>query len=279
MMQDRKALQAGTSHFLGQNFAKASGILYQSREGKEEHAWTTSWGTSTRLIGGAIMTHADDDGMIMPPRLAPSHVVILPIYRKDEERDASIAYAEGIAAELRKLDTVWGGKVEVLVDRRDMNAGEKGWEWVKKGAPVRVEVGPRDIEKNAVFVARRDKGPKEKYGQDRAEFIASVPALLKEMQDGMFAKAKAYRDENMKPIDSYADFAAFFTPKNADKPEIHGGFAMSHWCGDAACENKITDELSVTIRCIPFDREASGAGKCIVCGKESKGRVPFAKAY
>jgi prolyl-tRNA synthetase len=279
MMQDRKALQAGTSHFLGQNFAKASGILYQSREGKEEHAWTTSWGTSTRMIGGAIMTHGDDDGMIMPPRLAPSHVVILPIFRKDEERDASIAYAEGIAAELRKLDTVWGGKIEVTVDRRDINAGEKGWEWVKKGIPVRVEVGPRDIEKNAVFVARRDKSPKEKYGQAREEFIASVPALLKEMQDGMFAKAKAYRDENTREIDSYGDFAAFFTPKNADKPEIHGGFAMSHWCGDKACEDKITEELSVTIRCIPFDYEKSGAGKCVVCGKESKGRVPFAKAY
>jgi prolyl-tRNA synthetase len=231
------------------------------------------------MIGGAIMTHGDDDGMIMPPRLAPSHVVILPIFRKDEERDASVAYAEGIAAELRKLDTVWGGKVEVTVDRRDINAGEKGWEWVKKGIPVRVEVGPRDIEKNAVFVARRDKSPKEKYGQAREEFIASVPALLKEMQDGMFAKAKAYRDENTREIDSYSDFAAFFTPKNAEKPEIHGGFAMSHWCGDQACEDKITEELSVTIRCIPFDDEKSGAGKCVVCGKESKGRVPFAKAY
>ena len=279
MMQDRKALQAGTSHFLGQNFAKASGILYQSREGREEHAWTTSWGTSPRLIGGAIMTHGDDDGMVMPPRLAPSHVVLLPIYRKDEERDASVAYAEGIAAELRKLDTAWGGKVEAVVDRRDMNAGEKGWEWVKKGIPVRVEVGPRDIEKNAVFVARRDRGPKEKYGQDRGEFIASVPALLKEMQDGLFAKAKAYREEHTKAIDSYADFTAFFTPKNAEKPEIHGGFAMSHWCGDPACEDRITNELSVTLRCVPFDREKSGAGKCIVCGKESPGRVPFAKAY
>ncbi len=279
MMQDRKALQAGTSHFLGQNFSKASGIIYQSREGKEEYAWTTSWGTSTRLVGGAIMIHADDDGMVMPPRLAPTHVVILPIYRKDEERDASIAYADGIAADLRKLDTVWGDKVEVHVDRRDMNAGEKGWEWVKKGAPIRIEVGPRDIEKNAVFVARRDKGPKEKYGQNRDEFIQAVPALLKEMQDALYAKAVAFRKQFTRDIDDMGEFTAFFTPKNAEKPEIHGGFAMSHWCDDPVCEEKITDELSVTIRCVPFNREESGPGTCIVCGKPSKGRVPFAKAY
>ncbi len=279
MMQDRKALQSGTSHFLGQNFAKASGIIYQSREGKEEYAWTTSWGFSTRMIGGAIMTHGDDDGMVMPPRLAPAHVVILPIFRKPEEADASIAYAEGIAAALNQLDTVWGDKIRVTVDKRDINAGEKGWEWVKKGAPIRVEVGPRDIANNAVFVARRDKGPKEKYGQNREEFIAAVPALLKEMQDGMFAKALAYRQEHTRDIDDYAEFTKFFTPANAEKPEIHGGFAMSHWCDDPACEDKITNELSVTIRCIPFDREKSGPGTCIICGKPSVGRVPFAKAY
>ncbi len=279
MMQDRKALQAGTSHFLGQNFAKASGIVYQSREGREEHAWTTSWGTSTRMIGGAIMTHADDDGMVMPPRLAPAHVVILPIFRKEEERAASLAYAEGIARALGNLDAPWGGKVEASVDKRDVNAGEKGWEWVKKGIPLRVEVGPRDIEKDAVFVARRDRGPKEKYGQGREEFIAGVPALLRDMQDGLFQKAAAFRAEHTRDIDEYGDFTAFFTPENKDKPEIHGGFAMSHWCGDEACEEKITNELSVTIRCLPLDREASGPGKCVVCGKESKGRVPFAKAY
>lgn len=279
MMQDKKALQAGTSHFLGQNFAKASGIKYQSREGREEFAWTTSWGTSTRLVGGAIMTHGDDDGMIMPPRLAPAHVVVLPIFRKEEERQASLDYAEKLAADLRKMDTAWGGKVEVIVDRREINAGEKGWEWVKKGIPVRVEVGPRDIEKNSVFVARRDKGAKEKYGQGREDFIAALPGVLKEMQDGLYARALACRTENTRNIDNMGDFTAFFTPKNAEKPEIHGGFAMSHWCGDAACENKIADELSVTIRCLPFDREASGAGKCVVCGRDSKGRVPFAKAY
>lgn len=279
MMQDRKALQAGTSHFLGQNFSRASGILYQSREGKEEYAWTTSWGTSTRMIGGAIMTHADDDGMVMPPRLSPSHVVVLPIYRKDEEKAAVLAYADALAADLCKMQTTWGGQVQAVVDRREINAGEKGWEWVKKGIPLRVEVGPRDMAANSVFVARRDKSPKEKFSQERSAFIAAVPALLKEMQDGMLARARAYRQANTRPIDEYAEFEQYFTPKNAEKPEVHGGFAMCHWCGDAACENKITDSLSVTIRSIPFDYESSGPGKCIVCGRPSKGRVPFAKAY
>ncbi len=279
MMQDKKALQAGTSHFLGQNFAKASGILYQSREGREEYAWTTSWGVSTRLIGGAIMTHADDDGMVMPPRLAPAHVVILPIFRKEEEKARSVEYAESIAKALRKQCTAWGGPVEVVVDKREINAGEKGWEWVKKGIPIRIEVGPRDIEQDAVFVARRDRGPKEKYGQNREEFINSVADVLKDMQDGLFNRALAYRAANTREIDDYSEFVKFFTPKNAERPEIHGGFAMSHWCGDPACENKVTEELSVTIRCLPFDREKSGPGKCVVCGKASPGRVPFAKAY
>ena len=279
MMQDGKALQAGTSHFLGQNFAKASGILYQSREGREEYAWTTSWGVSTRMVGGAIMTHADDDGMIMPPRLAPAQVVILPIFRNDDDREKAVTYAEGIAAALRKLQTVWGDPISVIVDKRDINAGEKGWEWVKKGAPVRVEVGPRDIEKDAVFVARRDKGPKEKYGQGREDFIASVPAVLKEMQDSLFNRALEFRKAKTCEIDDFAAFTKYFTPMNAEKPEIHGGFAMSHWCGDRECEDRVTNDLSVTIRSIPFDYEGSGEGKCVVCGKPSKGRVPFAKAY
>ncbi|MDR1613497.1 MAG: proline--tRNA ligase [Planctomycetota bacterium] len=279
MMQDRKALQSGTSHFLGQNFAKASGIRYQSRAGREEYAWTTSWGFSTRMIGGAVMAHGDDDGVVMPPRLSPAHAVILPVFRGEEERQSSIAYAEGIAGDLRRRLTAWGGPVEVIVDRRDMNAGEKGWEWVKKGIPLRVEVGPRDIGKNAVFVARRDRGPKEKYGQGRDEFIAAVPALLKEMQDGMFARAAAYQAENTRDLDDLDAFRAFFTPENPEKPEIHGGFAMSHWCGDEACEGKVTAELSAAIRCVPFNHEATGPGKCVVCGKPSKGRVPFAKAY
>lgn len=279
MMQDRKALQAGTSHYMGQNFARAFGITYQSREGREEHAWTTSWGVSTRLVGGAIMVHADDDGMAMPPRLAPCQAVILPIFRNDDERRVSLEYAEALARDIRAVKSAWGAGIEVMVDSRDLNAGEKGWEWIKKGVPIQVEVGPRDIAKNSVFVARRDRGRKEKYSQAREDFLAAIPALLKEMQDGMFARAKSLRDDNCREIDDFAEFTGFFTPANREKPEIHGGFAMSHWCGGAACEERAANELSATIRCLPLDRGQSGPGKCVVCGGESKGRVPFAKAY
>jgi prolyl-tRNA synthetase len=279
MMQDRKALQAGTSHYMGQNFAKAFSIAYQSREGKEEHAWTTSWGVSTRLVGAAVMVHADDDGMAMPPRLAPAQVAILPIFRNEEERRASLAYAEALASDLRRVKSPWGGCVEAMVDSRDMNAGEKGWEWVKKGVPIQIEAGPRDMAKNSVFVARRDRGRKDKYSQARDDFLASVPDLLREMQDGMFARAKSLRDENCREIDGFAEFRDFFTPANQERPEIHGGFALSHWCGGGACEERVAEELSVTIRCLPLDYGQSGPGKCVVCGGESKGRVPFAKAY
>jgi len=271
MMQDRKALQAGTSHFLGQNFAKASGIKFQSREGREEVAWTTSWGVSTRLIGGMIMTHADDDGMVMPPRLAPSHVVILPIIRKDTDRDEILKYCNE-TAEMIRAQRYDDRPVEVVVDARDINAGEKGWGWVKKGIPVRVEIGPRDMESGSVFVARRDKGPKEKYGQDRAEFAASIPSVLEEMQQGLFERACAFRTEHTREIDSWDEFVDFFKKGS-------GGFALTHWDGTEETEQKINDELSVTIRCIPFDYEKSGTGKCIVSGEPSKGRVVFAKSY
>jgi len=278
MMQDRKALQAGTSHFLGQNFARASGIRYQSREGREELAWTTSWGVSTRLIGGMIMTHADDNGMVMPPRLAPAHVAILPIVRKDEEREAVLGYCRDVAEGLRAC-TYHGRPLRVELDARDMNAGEKSWEWVKKGIPVRLEIGPRDMEKNSVFVGRRDRDPKEKYGQEQGAFVQGIAALLDEIQDALLARARAHAEANTRDLDTYADLSAWFTPANTEKPEIHGGFARAHWCDDPACEARINDALTVTIRCIPFDRAASGPGACIVCGKPSAGRVVMAKAY
>ena len=278
MMQDRKALQAGTSHFLGQNFAKASGIQFQSRAGQLEHAWTTSWGVSTRLIGGMIMTHADDDGMIMPPRLAPSHVAILPIIRNPEDEEAVWAFCEKTATALRKHD-YHGRGVEVVVDRRDVNAGEKSWGWIKKGIPVILEIGPRDLAEGSVFVYRRDKTRKERFAMPMEAFAAGIVDLLDEIQAHLLDRARNLRDQHTREIDSMDDFRAFFTPQHTDKPEIHGGFAMSHWCGGAGCEKAINDELSVTIRCIPLDRDTSGPGPCMVCGKEGPGRVVFAKAY
>ena len=278
MMQDRKALQAGTSHFLGQNFAKSSEIMYQSRAGEREYAWTTSWGVSTRLIGGMIMVHADDNGMMMPPRLAPSHVVVLPIIRKEEDRESVMAYCTSFAEDLRK-QSYCGRSVEVVLDSRDVNSGEKGWQWIKKGIPVKVEIGPRDMAENSVFVARRDKGVKEKYGENRDDFIAGISSVLEDIQSNMFQRAVDFRDEHTHDIDAMDDFVKFFTPQSKKRPEIHGGFVQAHWCDDPECEKKINDDLSVTIRCVPFDRESSGAGKCIVCGKDSPGRVLFAKSY
>jgi prolyl-tRNA synthetase len=285
MMQDRKALQAGTSHFLGQNFARASGIKFHTPKETEEFAWTTSWGVSTRLVGGLIMTHADDDGLVLPPRLAPAHAVILPVYRDDAGKAAVMGYIDALAKELR-AQRFGDRPLVVEVDARDIRGGDKQWEWVKKGIPLRIEVGPRDVEANAVVMTRRDRGTKEKETIARGELAARVVATLGEIQSGLFERARAYRRENSKLIDSRADFDAFFTPKNEERPEIHGGFAISHWCGGAACESAIKEALKVTIRCIPFDLSdvapdaaAKGAGRCVVCSGESPRRVVFAKSY
>ncbi len=277
MMQDRKALQAGTSHFLGQNFARASEIKYQSREGREEFAWTTSWGVSTRLIGCMVMVHGDDNGMVMPPRLSPSHVAVMPIIRREADRQSIMAYCEKLGQEIRE-QRYDGQPLEVVIDDREMNAGEKGWDWIRKGIPVRVEVGTRDIEKDGVFVGRRDKGPREKYPQRRAEFVAEIGGLLESIQMSLFEKAQGYLEKNTRSIDDFDEFVRFFTPQDTEKPEIHGGFALSHWCGDSECEDRMKSELSVTIRCIPSVAQ-SESGKCVVCGKSSEQRVVFAKAY
>ncbi len=276
MMQDRKALQAGTSHFLGQNFARASGIRYQAADEVEDYAWTTSWGASTRLIGGLIMTHSDDDGLIVPPRVAPSQIVLLPIAHKPEDRPAVLEYCDRLAAELTQ-QTYNNRRLVVEVDKRDIG-GARGWDWIKKGVPLRVEIGPRDIADDAVFVARRDKGHREKSSIPRRQFISQVGPLLDDIQKNLFQRALDYQQANTVDLDDKGDFYHFFTPRNKNKPEIHGGFANAHWCEDAACEAKIKEDLTVTIRCIPFEA-SSGPGKCICCGKPSRERVVFAKAY
>jgi prolyl-tRNA synthetase len=277
MMQDRKALQAGTSHFLGQNFAKSSGIRFLSRDNKEELAWTTSWGVSTRLIGALIMVHADDDGMVMPPKLAPTHVVILPITPKADTREAVLKAARELAEKLRDQTFNRAG-VEVEVDERDLPGGQKSWEWVKKGVPVRIEIGPRDLEKGTVALYRRDQGVKDKTFPAVADVVSGMPELLQQIQDSLYNKALALRDQHTVKIDSEKDFYAFFTPKNADKPEIHGGFALAHFNGSPAVEEKLKNDLKVTVRCIPDELEAE-PGTCIFTGEPSKQRVIFAKAY
>jgi prolyl-tRNA synthetase len=276
MMQDRKALQAGTSHFLGQNFAKAQEITFLDDNNEQTYAWTTSWGVSTRLVGGLIMTHSDDDGLICPPKLAPAHVVVLPVMHKEETRAQVLGYCQKLVAQLREV-SFDGRPVVVEFDTRDLRGGEKTWEWIKKGIPIRLEVGPRDMDSDSVFVGRRDKGPKDKAGCPREKFLAELPGILQEIQDNLLARAQAYRDENTRTIDSREEFEAFFTPDNPDKPEIHGGFAWCHWDGSAETEAMVNDQYGATIRCVPFD-DGEG-GTCPFTGQPSEKRVLFAKAY
>jgi len=280
MMQDRRALQAGTSHFLGQNFARASNILFQDADERQQYAWTTSWGASTRLIGGLIMTHGDDDGIILPPRVAPAHVVLMPIYRSDDDRGRVLEYVDRLAQSLR--ESRFGDRtVEVEIDNRDIG-GARGWEWIKKGIPLRVEIGPRDIAADSVFVARRDRDPKDRRSIPRQQFVAEIDRTLAEIQTALFDRAREFRTAHTRRIDAWDAFERFFTPANPQSPEIHGGFALAHWCGSEACETKIKEDTGVTIRCLPLGGELEAdrePGDCIRCGKSSQERVVFAKAY
>jgi prolyl-tRNA synthetase len=267
MMQDKKALQAGTSHFLGQNFSRAQSIQYLSAEGKQEYAWTTSWGVSTRLVGALIMTHSDDDGLVLPPKLAPQQVVILPIHRQGSDETAVNEYCDRLAAQIREV-SYDGEPVRVKIDRRDLRGGEKVWEHVKKGVPLRIEIGPRDVEQDAVFLARRDRSPKDKGAVPREEFLGSLASLLGEMQSGLLERARQYRDDNMVEVASVEDFKQRFE-------KGPGGFVVCH-AADCADYEEILASLKVTARCMLLDGEA---GTCIFTGKPDSPRTVFALAY
>jgi prolyl-tRNA synthetase len=277
MMQDRKALQSGTSHFLGQNFAKSSQIKFQNQSGELEYAWTTSWGVSTRLIGALIMAHSDDNGLIMPPRVASSHIALIPIYKNDEEKVEVMSFVKDLGEKLhaiRYLDQ----KLRIEIDDRDMTSSERNWNWIKHGIPLRIEIGMRDIESGTVMVGRRDMEPRDKQSMSVESLLTQVLDILESMQTNLYQRAVEFRKLNTVKIDDYDQFRAFFTPKNLIEPEIHGGFASSHWCGNADCEAKIKEDLKVTVRCIPMDAPLE-EGKCICCGEPSKRRVIFAKNY
>lgn len=263
MMQDGKALQMGTSHFLGQNFAKAFDVRFQSKEGKLEYVWATSWGVSTRLMGALIMVHSDDEGLVLPPKLAPIHAVIVPVYRTDEELELVTQKAKEIQKQLQ------ASGLTVKFDNRDSyKPGYKFAEWELKGVPVRIAIGPRDLQNQTVEVARRDTKTKEVVSLDALQ--DKVVGLMQEIQDNLFQRAMDFRAAKTFEVNNWEEFLDVIQTKE--------GFALAHWDGTGETEEKIKELTKATIRCIPLDQKEE-AGVCVLSGKPSKGRVVFAKAY
>lgn len=263
MMQDGKALQMGTSHFLGQNFAKAFDVKFQSKEGKLEHVWATSWGVSTRLMGALIMVHSDDEGLVLPPKLAPIQVVLVPIYRKDEEREAVLNQIDIIAEKLKQAG------IRIKVDDRDTHKpGFKFAEWEQKGVPIRLAMGPRDLENGNIELARRDLKTKEILPQEGLTEV--ITELLDTIQNDLFDRALKFQKERTYKVDSWEEFV--------DVLENKQGFAVAHWDGTSETEEKIQEMTKATIRCIPLDN-LKEEGTCILSGKPSNQRVIFAKSY
>jgi prolyl-tRNA synthetase len=262
MMGDTKALQSGTSHMLGQNFARAFNIQFSDENNNLQHCWTTSWGVSTRFIGAIIMTHGVDQGLILPPRLAPIQVVIVPIYKNDEERARVMAMVETLNSSLSDLRV----KVD---DRSEVTPGFKFNDWEMRGVPLRLEVGPKDVEKNSVMAARRDiPGREGKTFLSMDQINKQVVDLLAEIQNSLYKHAVEFRDSNIHEPKDYEDL----------KTIVENGWAYSWWCGDPSCEAKVKEDTKATTRCIPLD-QPGGKGKCIVCGSEAHEKVHFAKAY
>lgn len=269
MMQDKKALQSGTSHYLGQNFAKGSNIRFSNKEGEVQFAYTTSWGVTTRMIGALIMAHGDDDGLRLPPRISPQQIIIIPVIPNKEAEEAVLSYAEGIAVDLRAAQ-FHGRPVSVHIDKRDKRGGDKTWEWIKKGVPLRIEVGPRDIEAQSVMMSRRDRAHKEKTKIGVSHLAHDVVAVLEEIQNNYYNQAKEHRDANIKTdITTFEGLKKFF--------EKDTGFVLAKWCGDMETE-KMLDELKISIRCIPLEQRG-GEGTCILTGKPATIDAIFAKSY
>ncbi len=265
MMQNAWALQAGTSHFLGQNFARAFDVTFQTPEGTRDLVWATSWGVSTRLVGAVIMTHSDDTGLVLPPRIAPIQVVVVPIWRKDHEREAVLEFAKGTAADLREAG------IRVHVDAREkMKPGAKYYEWERKGVCLRMEIGPRDVAKGAAFSKKRTGG--DKFGIDREGCAETVRRILEEIQNELLERATSLRDENTHTAEDYQDFKAQLAAK--------GGWYLVPWHADGASEDKIKAETKATLRCFPLDRQDEAAGRnCFYSGRPATHMAIFARAY
>ena len=270
LMQDNKALQAGTSHNLGQNFAKQFDLKFQAESGDWEYAWNTSWGVSTRLIGGLIMTHGDDNGVVLPPRLAPVQVVITPIWKNDDQRAVVMEKAESVAGILRQSD------VRVHIDARDnMTPGAKFWDWERKGVPLRVEIGPKDVAKQQLVIAKRyvPEGEDRKEFLDEATALAGIPARLAELQAALLEGARKRQRDNTYQVSEYEPFKKMVEEK--------GGFFFAGWCGSAACEERVKDETKATIRVLPDAafRSDPAPEHCLVCGGEAVHEAVWARAY
>jgi prolyl-tRNA synthetase len=272
MMQDKKALQAGTSHFLGQNFAKSFDIKFTNEQGTIEHAWTTSWGMSTRMVGGLIMTHSDDNGLVLPPRIAPVHIIILPIYRDAAEKDPVLTYCQTLKQQLENLD-YHRQPVMVDIDMRDRTNGEKNWQAIKQGVPIRIEVGPRDIAQDQVVLKRRDQDPQEKQMIAREQLLTTAVTILDEIQNGLYERALQHQQQNIFSFDNLQKFTEFFNGSDDNAP----GFALAY-CADIWSVQDTLKALKITARCIPLDT-AEQRGTCMFTGKPDGILTVFAKAY
>lgn len=271
MVQDKKAIQAGTSHFLGQNFSKAQDISFTGRDGLVQHAFTTSWGVSTRLIGTLIMAHADDDGLVLPPRVATKQIVICPITPKPDSRDAVMASCRALAETLSN-QTYHGDPIRVHVDTRELSGGAKKWEWVKKGVPIRIEIGPRDIESRKVCLQRRDQGPNEKSFVDKEEFIQNAQNLLDEIHHNLLSRARALRDDNIAECSSLDAFHAHW---NGENP----GWLLTPWAGSLQEEEELSKQHKITIRCLPIDLQEGVESACFLSGRLTQARALWGRSY
>lgn len=275
MMQDRKALQAGTSHYLGQNFSKAFNIRFNNKDETLEYGYTTSWGVTTRLIGALIMAHSDDDGLRLPPKVAPYHAVIIPVLNKPEMADEIMAFCKKLQSDLQ-AQSYAGRAIAIHIDTRDLGGGEKKWEWIKKGVPLRIEVGPRDLQAGACVISRRDQS--EKKTMAVADLKNQIVSILDEMQKGYFDAALSMQKANLRQdITTFDELKSYFTPKNQDRPEIHGGFVLAKWSGDVESEAMLAD-LKLSIRCLPL-KQSGTTGTCILTGKPATLDVIIAKSY
>jgi prolyl-tRNA synthetase len=275
MMQDGKALQAGTSHFLGQHFSKAFNICFSNKQGEQEYTWTTSWGISTRLIGGLIMTHGDDNGCVLPPRIAPWHVIIIPVFHKSTDSQAILNSCYELKEACAALH--YGAEaIRVSVDNSDKRAGDKQWAWVKKGVPIRIEIGPQEYQNNTVSYRLRSEEPLEKHLCSRDEFLQQLPVYLETMQTHYFQKAQNLREENTREVHSKEEFYQVFS-QDAKQPAIHP-FVLAYWCEDDESEKAMKSDLQVTARCIPSNSQEK-RGICIFSGKKDARLTLFARSY